>query len=1349
MKKNEKYYVGFDIGTNSIGWAVTDDMYKLFKCNGHKMWGVRLFDEAETAENRRMHRASRRRLQRRNARIELLQELFAEEICKVDPGFYQRLEDSKFYIEDKKIAEKYTLFIGTEYNDKDYYRQFPTIYHLRAALIKGKKEYDVRLVYLAIHHILKNRGHFLYEGDKFDTSSLDDSIHEVFENSDVNTNDVELTDELLKKIKDIILNVKLTKTDKKKELKNLFGKSKQLESIFGLAIGTKESLENLFGTSEYKELENDITKISFSEKIYEEEREKYEEVLEDRIILIDTLKKIYDTVLLSGIKKEGLSLSESKVELYNKHKKELAALKKIIKSYSTEEYKRFFSEKDADLANYKNYIGDGDKKCSREDFYNSLKSLLNKVEDTPEKKYILEEIKLEKYLPLQRIKENSAIPYQVHQEELKLILDNASTYLNFLNQTDGKLSVKDKIINIMTFRIPYYVGPLNTFHAGKKNGFAWAIKKSNERITPWNFENIIDLEASHDKFIQNMTNKCTYIKGKNVIPKNSLLYSEFTLLNELNNIRCNGEKLPVSIRNKIIDNFFKKSDKRGKVTVSMISQLLRCEGECEENVTITGIDNEVKADLKSYRDFKSILGDDFNYEMVEDIIRWITLYTNEPKSIKKRINDKYADMLNCTQINKICKLKYNGWGRFSKEFLTEIICDEFTDYSSGEVGSIITAMRNTTNNLMQLLSNDHDYMKQIEEENDLLYNPDEEISHDMLDELYVSPGVKRMIWQTILIMEEIKKVMGKDPEKIFIETIRSNKAEKKRTDTRKKKLLELYSSCKDEIKDWPKEIQSRSDGSLRSKKLYLYYLQMGKCLYSGEEINLDKLMSGEDYDIDHIYPRSKTKDDSFDNLALVKRSLNNEKGDTYPISNVIQAKMKDTWDFLYKKGFISHKKYERLIRKEEFGANELADFINRQIVETSQSTKAVAEIMQRLYSDSNIVYVKAENVSDFRNEMKYVKVREINDLHHAKDAYLNIVVGNVFDTKFTRSPINYVKEAGFREYNLNRMYDLKVERAGYTAWDGRNGRCKKIVDSQMKCNDVRITKRVATQKGELFDLTIYKKDIAKPDSYIGTKTSDPRLCDVTKYGGYRKISIAYLIPYTCDMINKKGVRKSIRRLIGIPVYLANNIKTPQELSEFIFKHVPAKHGETIENLKIINTKLRIGSLIKYNGFYYYVGGRTEDNFYADSAIQLLLDEDDEKYIKEIIKFTNIQKGDKEIKAERFSDFITKENNIKLYDVLVNKMNTNIYMQAKDNKYDVFMEDKMRSKFCNLLIEEQIKILLNMLNLLNNKISTYDFKSLGFGVGRRKIGFNIANAKEFKLINQSITGLFENNIDLLS
>jgi CRISPR-associated endonuclease Csn1 len=42
----------------------------------------------------------------------------------------------------------------------------PSVYHLRNELIKSKEPHDIRLVYLAIHHILKKRGHFL-----FDTSS--------------------------------------------------------------------------------------------------------------------------------------------------------------------------------------------------------------------------------------------------------------------------------------------------------------------------------------------------------------------------------------------------------------------------------------------------------------------------------------------------------------------------------------------------------------------------------------------------------------------------------------------------------------------------------------------------------------------------------------------------------------------------------------------------------------------------------------------------------------------------------------------------------------------------------------------------------------------------------------------------------------------------------------------------------------------------------------------------------------------------------------------------------------------------------------------------------------------------
>lgn len=63
VKGMDKYYLGFDIGTSSLGWAVTDADYNLVRVKGKDLWGVRLFDEAKTAAERRGYRTSRRRLQ--------------------------------------------------------------------------------------------------------------------------------------------------------------------------------------------------------------------------------------------------------------------------------------------------------------------------------------------------------------------------------------------------------------------------------------------------------------------------------------------------------------------------------------------------------------------------------------------------------------------------------------------------------------------------------------------------------------------------------------------------------------------------------------------------------------------------------------------------------------------------------------------------------------------------------------------------------------------------------------------------------------------------------------------------------------------------------------------------------------------------------------------------------------------------------------------------------------------------------------------------------------------------------------------------------------------------------------
>ena len=51
MKKNfGEYFLGLDISTDSVGWAVTDNQYNLYKLHGQSLWGVRLFEAGKTAD---------------------------------------------------------------------------------------------------------------------------------------------------------------------------------------------------------------------------------------------------------------------------------------------------------------------------------------------------------------------------------------------------------------------------------------------------------------------------------------------------------------------------------------------------------------------------------------------------------------------------------------------------------------------------------------------------------------------------------------------------------------------------------------------------------------------------------------------------------------------------------------------------------------------------------------------------------------------------------------------------------------------------------------------------------------------------------------------------------------------------------------------------------------------------------------------------------------------------------------------------------------------------------------------------------------------------------------------------
>ena len=224
---NNDYNVGLDIGKSSVGWAVIDDQYHVVEARGKNLMGVRLFKEASTAENRRMYRTTRRRLSRRRWRIRLLNEIFSEELMKIDPNFLQRLKYSWVHHLDQKNHNYYyggTIF-GNKAADKKFYKKYPTIYHLRLTLMNDDQKHDLREVYIAVHHLIKYRGHFLTGGkinpkNAFDIKKFADNLEHFNETFYPDGDLFRLKNQEL--VNEKLLNFQITKTQRVEEALKYF-----------------------------------------------------------------------------------------------------------------------------------------------------------------------------------------------------------------------------------------------------------------------------------------------------------------------------------------------------------------------------------------------------------------------------------------------------------------------------------------------------------------------------------------------------------------------------------------------------------------------------------------------------------------------------------------------------------------------------------------------------------------------------------------------------------------------------------------------------------------------------------------------------------------------------------------------------------------------------------------------------------------------------------------------------------------------------------------------------------------------------------------------------------------------
>lgn len=1387
--ESKNYYIGLDIGTDSIGYAAADESYRLLKYRGEPVWGSHIIEEANLKTERRQHRTERRRLDRRQQRVTLIREIFAKEIAKIDPDFYKREEESALLAEDASTSKG--LFTDIGYTDKKYHKSYPTIHHLINELMTDAAPHDVRLVYLACAWLVAHRGHFLSEvsldnvESVVDFKTVYDNLTDYFafeigcepawDNAD--------PDEIEK-----ILVKKIGVTAKERELKNLlFGKKKpeteitdafpfSRPGIIKLLCGKDCSAKDLFGKEEYAEIK--------SLKLDDDELDSNLSELGDDAELVLRLKAVYDCVTLHDVLGENKFISAAKVEAYEQHKRDLAGLKKFIKKYAPEKYDEIFRKVEKKTANYSAYSGniksdkDADwKKATPEAFCAYILKIVRNITPDAEDKAFFDDMvaRLQKdvntFMPKQVNGDNRVIPYQLYYVELKKILENAEKYLPFLSETDeeGYLT-KDKILSVFTFRIPYYVGPLNA-----SSPYAW-IKRKAGRITPWNFSEMVDGNESEQGFINKLIGVCSYLPGEKVLPKQSLLYQRFTVLNEINNITINGLRISPEIKQLIYNDVFKKNK---KVSVKKIKDSLRQNTQLKDDVeTIAGIDISIKSSLSSYISFRRLLeSGTLNETDVEKIIKVSTYMESRPR-FKAWLEGEYPN-LSDNDVKYITSLKFKDFGRLSEKFLCGIIggCKD-----TGEACSIIDALWSTDKNLMELLSDDYTYSDAIKRYSDNYYMANGAKSLDeRMDDMYLSNAVRRPIYRVLDIVSDIVKAEGKAPNKIFVEMARGPKPDEKgqRKTSRYDTLKDLYKNIDtDDVRRLEQELEKMGDEAnsrLQSEKLFLYFLQLGKCMYSGEKIILSDLMTSDKrYDIDHIYPQSKVKDDSlFNNKVLVKSELNHQKGDRYPVPENIRENMSGMWKKLLDGGLITEEKYRRLTRKTGFTDDEAWGFINRQMVETRQSTKAVATLLKEYYPDTEIVYVKAGLVSEFRHEKKLWKAilpeeerylddsqiepwktelwksRTVNDLHHAKDAYLNIVAGNVYHEKCTKQW--YLLNKDNYSINLTSLYSLTPYTAGgRKIWDGVNS--LETVWKTVHKNAVHYTIYPFSRKGGLFDQNPLKKNA----DLTPLKNNGEIYLDPEKYGGYNKPTATFFV-----LVKYYFGKKSDVMLMPVDLAIAEKYKSD---SQFRFDYAKIQLGrilnKTIDKVEfpLGDRIIKVKTMIELDGYRMCITGKAGGGtvIMLSSMTPLCLAPEWEFYVKKLETLNEKKKNNPNMVYMEKYDFVSTEKNAELYDILTDKLTNTVFNNRPGNPYDKLATGK--EKFAAQDVFTQTACLLQIVGIFGRINNGFDLTAIDEApkAARSKLSSNLSNWKksysDVRIIDTTASGLFEhrscNLLDLL-
>lgn len=405
-----------------------------------------------------------------------------------------------------------------------------------------------------------------------------------------------------------------------------------------------------------------------------------------------------------------------------------------------------------------------------------------------------------------------------------------------------------------------------------------------------------------------------------------------------------------------------------------------------------------------------------------------------------------------------------------------------------------------------------------------------------------NPVVKRALAEYRKVLNALLKQYGR-PHKIHIEYAREAKLNATERQKYEKEQRENYAANQAARKQC--ESLGLEPSSTNLLKLKLWEEQGEFCAYSGEKITHTHLKDPTALQIDHIYPYSRSFDDSYMNKCLVFTKANQEKGDKTPFEAFGADSAK--WSAITALAQKLPPKKRRRILNANFVDKE-AGFKLRNLNDTSYIARLVADYTQAYLeflplvesedtalgrgekgSKKHIVVVNGTLTATMRHYLGFASKDRNNHLHHGLDA---VIIGFMNDrvikafSEFKKT--QETSRAAYYAHTLSKE-EYKKKRAFINLPNGENFRASVLE----KLESIFISKPPRLRaRGALHEATFYSPNDPKLlKSYGGTKGVEKALA----LGKMRKIG-------TKIVSNGAMVRVDIFRhkrsgkFYGVPVY---------------------------------------------------------------------------------------------------------------------------------------------------------------------------------------------------------------------